>query len=383
MASFVKRASGKWAYVVNGARDPSTGRYAQRWRSGFATKKAAIEAYEREMADRRAGRHVKASSLTVGEFLQSRWLPAVEGSVRPSTFAYHQYRVHRTIVPALGRIALQDLAPDDLERFYAQLLKNGRIRGTGGLSPASIRHIHATIRRALNDAVRWKLVLHNVALGVRLPKGMQPEMKIWSPEQLGAFLDHVRDDRFYAAWFLLCTTGLRRGEVLGITWKALDLERGTLNVVKTIVSLAYRLEFSEPKTAKGRRSIALDPATVAVLKAHRVRQLEERLAAGDAYDDHELVFCKEDGTPLHPERFTARFGVLSEAAGLPHIRLHDLRHSYATAALGAGVPVKVVSDRLGHANVGITSDLYMHVPDEMDRAAAERVADAILGTRRA
>ncbi|MFA5882333.1 MAG: Arm DNA-binding domain-containing protein, partial [Acidimicrobiia bacterium] len=134
MASFVKRSSGTWAYVVSGSRDPSTGRYAQRWRSGFRTKKEAVEAYEREMADRRSGRHVSPSSLAVGEYLEARWLPAVEASVRPSTFAYHRYRVERTIVPALGRIALQELGSDDLERFYAQLLKGGRIRGEGGLS---------------------------------------------------------------------------------------------------------------------------------------------------------------------------------------------------------------------------------------------------------
>jgi integrase len=381
MASFVKRSSGTWAYVVNGPRDPSTGRYSQRWVSGFRTKKAAVEAYELEMADRRSGRHVPPSRLTVGEFLTDRWLPAVEGSVRPSTFAYHRYRVERTIVPALGRIALQQLGADDLERFYAQLGKTGRIRGEGGLSPQSIRHIHATIRRALNDAVRWKLVQHNVAIGVRLPKATQPEMKIWSPEQLGMFLDQVRDDRLFAAWFLLCTTGLRRGEVCGLTWSAVDLDQGTLNVVKTIVSVAYRLEVGEPKTAKGRRSIALDVATVGELRAHRIRQLEERVAWGSAFDDQDLVFCKEDGSPIHPERLTIMFGRLSDAAGLPHIRLHDLRHSYATAALAAGVPVKVVSDRLGHANVGITSDLYMHVPDEMDRDAAERVADSILKRR--
>jgi integrase len=266
--------------------------------------------------------------------------------------------------------------------LYAQLLKGGRIRGEGGLSPQSIRHIHATIRRALNDAVRWKLIQHNVALGIRLPRATQPEMKIWSPEQLGTFLDHVSDDRLFASWFLLCTTGLRRGEVCGLTWAAIDLDRGTLNVVKTLVSVAYRLETSEPKTAKGRRSIALDAATVAELRAHRVRQLEERLEWRDAYDDQDLVFCKEDGSPIHPERLTIMFRRLAEAAGLSHIRLHDLRHSYATAALAAGVPVKVVSDRLGHANVGITSDLYLHVPDEMDRAAAERVAASILKRRR-
>jgi len=381
MASFVKRPNGKWAYVVTGARDPSTGRYGQRWVSGFRTKKEATEAYEREMADRRSGRHVAPSKLTLSEFLKSRWLPAIEGTIRATTFDHHRYRVERTIVPALGHLPLQQLTPDDLERFYSQLLKNGRLRGSGGLSPQSIRHIHATIRRALNDAVRWKLAQYNVAIGARIPRATQPEMKTWSPEQLHTFIDHVRDDHLFAAWFLVCTTGLRRGELLGLTWSALDLEEGSLRVVKTIVNVGWRIVPSEPKTQKGRRSIALDGATVAVLKEHRTRQLEERLAWTEAYEDHDLVFCRENGTPLNPETFTLTFKRLAATAELPPIRLHDLRHSYATAALAAGVPVKVVSDRLGHANVGITSDLYMHVPDEMDRAAAERVADAILGTR--
>ena len=382
MASFVKRPSGKWAYVVPGPRDPSTGRYPQRWVSGFRTKKEAVEAHENEMADRRSGRHVEASKLTVGEFLQSRWLPAIEGTVRATTYDFHRYRVERIIVPALGKLALQELSADDLERFYSRLLKSGRARGTGGLSPQSIRHVHATVRRALNDAVRWKLVQYNVAIGARIPKTTQREMSIWSPEQLGTFLDHVRDDRLYAAWLLLCTTGLRRGELLGLTWSALDLDAGSLRVIKTFVAVGWRIEVSEPKTQKGRRSIALDPVTVAELKAHRVRQLEERLAWRDAYEENDLVFCRENGGPINPETLTHAFTRLAASAGLPHIRLHDLRHSYATAALGAGVSVKVVSDRLGHANVGITSDLYMHVPDEMDRAAAERVADSILGARR-
>ncbi len=210
---------------------------------------------------------------------------------------------------------LQELSADDLERFYARLLKSGRTRGTGGLSPQSIRHVHASVRRALNDAVRWKLVQYNVAIGARIPKVTAPEMKIWSPEQLRAFLDHVRDDRLYAAWLLLCTTGLRRGELLGLTWSALDLESGSLRVVKTLVAVGWRVEPSEPKTQKGRRSIALDPVTVAELKAHRVRQVEERLAWRDAYDDNDLVFCRENGSWINPETVTNAFRRLAASRG--------------------------------------------------------------------
>jgi hypothetical protein len=251
VASFVKRSNGKWAYVVSGARDPSTGRHRQRWISGFRTKKEAIEAYERDAADRRSGRHVEASSITVGEFLTQRWLPAIEGTVRSTTFVGHRYHVEAYLVPALGAIPLQELRTDDLERLYAHLVRTGRQRGSGGLSPVTVRHTHATVRRALTDAVRWKLVVTNVAFGARTPKVVPTEMKTWSPEQLAAFLDHVRDNRLYAAWLLFCTTGLRRGETLGLTWKALDLHEGSLRVVKTFVSVAWHIEASEPKNAEG------------------------------------------------------------------------------------------------------------------------------------
>jgi integrase len=320
--------------------------------------------------------------MTVGEFLTERWLPAIEGTVRSTTYAGARYRVNAYLVPGLGSIPLQELRTDELERFYARLARTGRLRGNGGLSPVSVRHIHATLRRALFDAVRWKLLVANPASGAKTPKVNAVEMATWSPAQLSAFLDFVHDDRLYVAWLLFCTTGMRRGEVLGLTWKAVDLQLGSLRVVKTIVSVEWHIEESEPKTAKGRRSIALDPVTVAELRAHRKRQLEERLQWGSAYRDQDLVFAREDGSPINPETLTLGFIRLAKAAGLPRIRLHDLRHSYATAALDAGVPVKVVSDRLGHANVGITSDLYMHVPDEMDRAAAERIADVILAARR-
>ena len=139
-------------------------------------------------------------------------------------------------------------------------------------------------------------------------------MKTWSPEQLATFLDHVHDDRLYAAWLLLCTTGLRRGELLGLTWAALDLNEGSLRVIKTLVSVAWRIQPSEPKTQKGRRSIALDPITLAELKAHRVRQLEERLAWGEAYEENDLVFCRENGAPINPETMTLNFKRLGSRA---------------------------------------------------------------------
>jgi integrase len=190
---------------------------------------------------------------------------------------------------------------------------------------------------------------------------MAPEMRVWSPEQLRAFLDHVRGDRLYAAWLLLATTGRRRGEVAGLGWVDVDLDAGRVSPRRPRVVVNHEVLVSEPKTAKGRRSIAIDPATAAALRDHRRWQLEDRLAVGPGWEDAGLVFTWPDGWPLHPERFCKWFEQHARAAGLPKIRLHDVRHSYASAALAAGIPAKIVSERLGHANIAITMDTYSHV----------------------
>jgi integrase len=250
------------------------------------------------------------------------------------------------------------------------------------LAPKTVRNIHGALHAALGDAVRWDYVARNVAAAADLPKGMAPEMQVWNPEQLRAFLDHVRDDRLYAAWLLLATTGMRRGEVAGLRWVDVDLDTGRVSPRRPRVVVNHQVLVSEPKMAKGRRSIALDPATVAALRDHRRWQLEDRFAVGPGWEDSGLVFTWPDGRPLHPERFSKWFEQHTRAAGLPKIRLHDVRHSYATAALAAGIPAKIVSERLGHANIAITMDTYSHVLPGLDEQAAGTVAQLILGKPR-
>jgi integrase len=208
---------------------------------------------------------------------------------------------------------------------------------------------------------------------------MAPEMRVWSPGQLRAFLDQVRGDSLYAAWLLLATTGMRRGEVAGLRWSDVDLEVGRVSPRRPRVVVDYEVVVSVPKTAKGRRSLALDPVTVTALRQHRTRQFEQRLAVGPRWQDSGLVFTWPDGRPIHPERFSRWFEQHARAAGLPKIRLHDVRHSYATVALAAGIPAKVVSERLGHATIAITMDTYSHVLPGLDAEAAGTVARLILG----
>jgi integrase len=190
--------------------------------------------------------------------------------------------------------------------------------------------------------------------------------------ELRRFLERAGSDRLHAAFVLLVTTGMRRGEVAGLHWDEVDLDEQRLSVQTSHVVVRYRIESESPKTDRSRRFLQLDAFTVGSLRAHRKRQLEERFAAGRYWNDTGLVFTREDGSGIHPERISATFLRLSQAAGLPRIRLHDLRHSYATAALRAGIPAKVVSERLGHASIALTLDTYSHVTPEMDREAATR-----------
>jgi integrase len=199
-------------------------------------------------------------------------------------------------------------------------------------------------------------------------------MKTWSRDELARFLAIVREDPRFALWRLAATTGLRRGEVLGLRWHDVELEAGRLRVTQQRVRGANGLGYGPPKTAKGRRSVALDPATAAAVRAHRVRQAEERLAFGPGYEDADLVFARADGSPEDPDGISSIFARLVRLAGLPRIRFHDLRHTHATLALAAGIHPKVVQERLGHSSITVTLDTYSHAIPAMQEDAAARVA---------
>jgi integrase len=378
--SFIKKRGSTWtAYYYM---PDSTGKRRQRSKGGFGTKEEAQRYLSNTVTSVQTGDYVEPTNLTLGEYLNDQWLPIVQHSIRPSTWHRYQCEITLHVMPTLGGIKLQQLSQSHLDQLYVELLNNGRVNKPGGLSPKTVRSIHNLLHKALKDAQRKQLVHRNVADAAdppRINRSGSEGLRTWNANQVRIFLKGLSGHRLEAAYTLAATTGMRRGEVLGVRWSDIDSAFKHLAVRQTVISVNYELMFGTPKTAKGRRLLALDDITVAALEAHRNRQLEERTAIGDAYIDHDLVFPKLDGSPTHPDYFSQCFDRTVAKLGLPRIRLHDLRHTYATLGLAAGVPSIVISQRLGHANVAFTLDIYTHPVPALHEAAAEQVAGLIFG----
>ena len=329
------------------------------------------------------GTFVRPTRVTLKAFLLDEWLPARRAGLRPSTANSYERMIELYIAPTIGAAQLAAVDGSMLNTLYAQLLTEGRTetrRGLGaGLAPKTVRNVHGMLTRAFRDAIRWGRVLRNPCDAADPPKGQSPEMNAWTAGELRQFTAATSSHRWAGVWALMATTGMRRGEILGLRWSDVDLSAGTVTIRSTRIRYATTVATSTPKTARGNRTIAIGPATVAALKAWKRTQNEDRLLMGAGWQNRDgLVVTVADGTAPNPEAFSNLFQDLTKRAGIRIIRLHDLRHSYATAALAAGVPVKVLSQRLGHADITVTLKVYAHVLPGDDEDAAKR-SDELLG----
>jgi integrase len=358
------------------------GRRRKSTKRGFPTRRAA-RAYEDEMRGRVAAGDiptVRERRQTVAGYLRS-WYVGVGG--KATTRAHYRDMCEWYAIPHLGGVPLERLSAEQVDACYRLLEREGGRRGQG-LSPKTVRLVHVVLHRALSVAVDRGHVRRNVASLAHPPSAKAAKSRnserVWTPEQLRAWLAHIADDRLFAVWRLMATTGLRRGEACGLHWADVDLESGAVRVRWELTVVDNRPVWVDgAKTPAGERTVELDAKTVAVLRAYRARQLQERLLAGPAYHDENLVVCWPDGTQMHPDRLLRALYRHAKALGLPRIDVHGLRHSYATAALEDGVDHKVLSERLGHASAATTMDVYRHVSDAQHRAAAERIAKRITG----
>lgn len=351
---------GSWHWRLSWT-DPATGERHYRMQGGYRTKAEALAARSEARARLARGGGRLPSQVTLGTWL-GQWLEAAAARVRPTTLSGYRVHVRRYLVPRLGRLPLSAVDAARVRRLHGELLAEG-------LSPATVQRVHATLRAALQQAVRDGLLLANPASRTAPPTARRPELVTWSADEARTFLAAARGDRLHALWRLLLATGLRRGEALGLRWEDVDLERGCLHVRRNRTVADGRPLEQAPKTQRSRRTVPLDGGTLAALREHAARQAEEARAAGEAWQASGYVFVNGLGLPLHPDNVSAAFRRL--VAGLPvrQIRLHDLRHTCATLSLAQGVHPKVVADVLGHESVKLTLDTYSHAVPTLAREA--------------
>lgn len=365
---------------------PIGGKRRQAKRRGFETKADAHEARLELLGQARRDEYVPPSRQTLAEYLDE-WLATIESTIRPATHHSYARNVTLHIVPRIGAIRLQQIDAATLNRLFSALQAPGsnRSKPDRGLSDRTVRYIATILHRALKDAVRWGRLTRNPSDAADPPRNVaatsRSELRTWTATELASFLrlSAGESDRLHPAWNFLALTGCRRGEALGLRWADVDLQTATASIRQTLIVVNHKPLFGTPKTGAGTRVIDLDKPTITSLRSLRKRQLEERLAIGDGWPDHDLVFTHADGRLLHPERFSREFTRRIERYALPVIRLHDLRHTWATLALKSGIHPKVVQERLGHATINVTLDTYSHVTAGMQREAAETVAAMISG----
>jgi|BarGraIncu00222A_1022003.scaffolds.fasta_scaffold02834_1 integrase len=428
-------ARGKtWAYQVEADRHPLDGHRQRSYKGGFATEQVAWVAAVDAKKRLDAGRAPHAKKMHLHDFLEE-WLETARPALKATSYASYRDLAEDYIYPTLGKRWLGEISVQVLNGFYRHLSESGRKkedtngrmyeywsarreerRGLGprplqvaaacsvsrdaaraalmryrrgraaapkpaGLSPKSVRNIHGLLHRALNDAVAWGYLFGNPAHHAVLPRAKVTNSNAvqvpWTIEELGRWLTFALEDRYSGLWALAATTGMRRSELAGIRRDLLDLDTELLVVADTRVVVDGRAEDSDGKTAAGRRTLSLDSFTVKHLRAYVGLIESERETLGNSYPDHGYLAVRPDGARLHPDTLTRRFNRIVDRAGVRRIRLHDVRHTYATLAKVRGVDPKMLSDRMGHANTAITLQTYTHHSTGKDRDLVRSVSEVI------
>jgi integrase len=343
MKGYVARQGDRWYAVIYEGLDPVTGRERRTWHPA-GTVRADAERLASRLARERNGRNDGARSMSFGVYVTTRWLPAKRLVFADSTYDGYRRNVERHVLPALGGIGLRRLRPDHLEALYGRLLHPRD--GTVGLAPKTVYEVHLVIRGALADAARRGLVSRNVALAAHVPRRRsipKVEQQAWTATELRTFLRAAPGHRLFPAFWVAALTGMRRNELLGLRWDDFDSVAATLSVNRGLIAVNYELHETRGKTRNARRSIDLDPTTVAVLVAWHHWQQAEHAAVG--IDTAGWIFTDGAGQPIHPHALSQAFERIARRAGVPVIRLHDLRPTHGTLLIKADVPVKVLPAR--------------------------------------
>jgi len=372
-----QRSKGSWTIWVDLARDPETGKRKQQTLTVHGAKRDAEAKLRELLTSLDKGVYIKPRRLTLGEYLH-QWLEGyVKTNCTPRTLDSYQSIVARHLIPNLGGILLTQLRPQEIQQYYARALDRGRADGKGGLSPVTVLHIHRVLVEALNYAVRQGFIIRNVGELVNPPRAKSSKMKALTPQEVARLLNVAKDTAYYPAIYTAVNTGLRQAELLGLTWRNLDLELASLFVTQTLYKRRGACQFKEPKSEHSRRRLDLSPSLALFLRQYRTDRQAERLLLGKPLSEDDPVFASVNGTPIDPGTLTHNLARIAKKAGLPGTRFHDLRHTFASLMLLAGIHPKIVSEMLGHSTVAFTLDVYSHVIKGLGQVAMKRLDEVL------
>lgn len=368
--SYRKRGD-TWSYVVDLGPDPATGKRRQKEKSGFRTKKEAQTAAAELIIQVENSDYKKPVKQSLEKYLCD-WLESKRISIKKNTFANYKIHIEAHIITAIGKVELAKLSPAEIGNMYASLITEK------GLSEGTVRDTHKVLTAALGQAVKWGMLIRNPAAVVDKPKATRKELSVWDAEQARLFLEVAQEDRTNMAFLLALSTGMRQGEILGLRWKDIDLKEGIIRVVQTLSHDGKELT-PGAKTKSGNRTISIDMGLVKELLKQKSHVTADRLKSGGHYKDFDLVIPTSKGTPITPRNLSRSFYALLERSRVPKITFHDLRHTHATLLLTQGVHPKVVAERLGHADMRTTLEIYSHVLPHMQKEAADKVGKLLFG----
>jgi len=324
------------------------------------------------------------NKVTVEQWLKTWMEEYKKNKLKPSTFHSYNQLIKLHINPRIGAKKVKDLRPSQIQKMINECYREGRKDGTGGLSGRTVKYIHSILLQALDQAIKEKLIAYNPASAdsISLPRHEKPEIQPLYTEQARDFLRAIKENRLYPLYLTDISTGLRRGELLGLQWPDISFTDKTATIKRSLIQVGGNVVLQESvKTKKSKRIVSLTDDVIAELRRLKARQAQDKLLMGEAYHKDNFVFCWEDGRPLRPDYVYHHFVRLLEELNLPKSRFHDLRHSFATIMLEQGVDLETTSAMLGHNSLAITADIYTHVRQEIQAAAANKMNDALSASK--
>ena len=369
------RRNDKWAYVISLPFDAATGKYPQKWKSGFATKKEAADALAIHILTLKEGA-VAAPKQTLEQYLRLWLARAVDGQLAARTGEIYRSEVERRIIPYLGSLYLDKIAPEKIERMYEELKSQG-------YAAATVHRAHRVLKTALNDAVRRGLLTQNPLVRVKAPSGRIERRTPPTTEHVDKVIEALaKRPVSQLAVTLALHTGMRRGELCGLRWSDVDWQSRTLRIQRQRQRRDAEDIVAATKTLGSIRPVPFGDTVDAALKEWREKSIEQAKIRGEAWSEERYLLSHLDGSVIDPHTITADFVKAQKRLKLTPASFHDIRHLHATLLLLAGVPLKVVSERLGHASIAITANIYAHVTETLQREAVSKLEDYLNHSRK-